>query len=126
MIFTQRVHLGDLLTALTAALLIVALSGCATRPRVDWASRIGNYTYDQAVLELGPPDKTATLASGERIADWVLRRGYSRVYFSSVFGAYPYYIGPTHPVYVDSFPEVVLRLTFDREGRLQSWKRITR
>ena len=44
---------------LTATVLLLALAGCATHPKVDpsinWNSRIGSYTYEQAVSELGKP-----------------------------------------------------------------------
>ena len=59
---------------IVVGLLVVA--GCATSGKTDWPGRIGNYTYDNAVKELGPPDKTETLADGVRVADWfVTRRG---------------------------------------------------
>src|SRR3989442_1020288 len=43
--------------------LCVFLTGCAST-KIDWNSRIGNYTYDQTVVELGPPDKYAKLTDG--------------------------------------------------------------
>ena len=39
------------------------LAGCVT-PKIDWAARVGNYTYDQAVMDFGPPDKSAKLSDG--------------------------------------------------------------
>jgi hypothetical protein len=36
--------------------LVLWLTGCASM-RVDWGTRIGHYTYDQAVTDMGPPDK---------------------------------------------------------------------
>lgn len=33
---------------------VAAVNGCATN-RINWAERVGYYTHDQAVLELGPP-----------------------------------------------------------------------
>ncbi|MBU6409869.1 MAG: hypothetical protein KGR98_05720 [Verrucomicrobia bacterium] len=56
-------------------LLAAAIGGCATT-RVDWPARIGHYTYDQAVLDYGPPDKYARLSDGTIVADWMLRAGY--------------------------------------------------
>src|SRR6266516_4399408 len=49
----------------------VFLVGCKTPPKIDWNSRIGNYTYDQAVAELGPPDKSAKLSDGKTVAEWI-------------------------------------------------------
>ena len=47
------------------------LAGCKSTPKVDWNSRIGYYTYDQAVMELGPPNAVARLTNGNTVADWV-------------------------------------------------------
>ncbi len=41
------------------ALAVAFLAGCMTTPPVDWNTRIGNYTYAQAVTELGPPAREA-------------------------------------------------------------------
>ena len=39
---------------LCAAIVLFGMlfEGCKTAPKIDWNSRIGNYTYDQAVAEL--------------------------------------------------------------------------
>jgi len=49
-------------------------TGCSTTKKVDWNSRIGSYTYDQAVAELGPPDKQASLSDSSIVADWITYR----------------------------------------------------
>src|SRR6267154_4002976 len=56
---------------LCLVLLSLVILGCKTTPKVDWDSREGNYTYDQAVTELGVPDKTARLSDGKTIAEWI-------------------------------------------------------
>src|SRR5688572_3810181 len=48
--------------------------GCSTTKSVDWSSRVGSFTYDQAILELGPPDKQAKLNDGQTVAEWIVRR----------------------------------------------------
>ena len=53
------------------ALVVTCLAGCKTTPPVDWQARVGTYTYDQAVTDLGPPDKQAKLTDGETVAKWV-------------------------------------------------------
>jgi len=53
-LFTARAG-GEWLALILAALV---LAGCVTQ-KIDWSARVGNYTYDQAVMELGPPDKSA-------------------------------------------------------------------
>ena len=104
------------------------LTGCVTTPRVDWNSRVGVYTYDQAVIELGPPDKMATLSDGAIVAEWMTHRG--RYYGSSA--AYGYYGAPygrygiypglvVTPQYLDRSPDKFLRLVFDPKRVLVSW-----
>jgi hypothetical protein len=99
------------------AAIALFFGACATQPKVDWQGRVGNYTYDQAVLELGPPDKNAQLTDGARVAEWLTAR--------SRQGAT--WVG--HPrggwmQTVDSpSPDYYLRLTFDANGKLQSWKK---
>jgi len=104
------------------------LAGCATTPRIDWNSRVGVYTYDQAVIELGPPDKMAKLSDGGTVAEWMTGRG--RYYGSSPgygyygspearYGIYPGYL--SSPVYVDKSPDSFMRLVFDTKGVLTRW-----
>jgi len=105
------------------ALTLFALAGCAT-PKIDWASRVGRYTFDQAVVELGPPDKQAKLSDGSLVADWLTRRGRNAIYGTAggLYGApglpsyAPIYVGPGTPDYF-------LRLNFDTLGRLTDWKK---
>ena len=84
---------------------IVLLLGCATS-RVDWNSRVGQYSYDDAVMEMGVPDRQATLSDGSIVAEWLERRGgaYGTAFHSrySRFQSYD----------VHEFPDRFLRLTF--------------
>ena len=50
------------------ALVVAFIAGCATTKPIDWNSRVGSYTFDQAVTELGPPDKQAALSDGKIVA----------------------------------------------------------
>jgi len=99
--------------------LALFLGGCATS-KVDWQTRVGNYTYDQSVLELGPPDKIAKLQDGTVVAEWLTYRGDR--------GGYGYYPSPYfYPHFYDPpSPDRFLRLTFDPEGRLRDWRRVSR
>ena len=108
---------------LLALLTALVLTGCATTPNIDWAARVGNYTYDQAVLELGPPDKSAKLNDGIIVANWLTRQGYA--YSSSGAPVYGYYSrGPLMPTYTQSYaPSFYLRLTFAADGKLTAWKK---
>ncbi len=105
----------------------VLLGGCATT-HIDWASRVGVYTYDQAVLEFGPPDKFAKLGDGTVVAEWLTQRGYAYAYNPWVYSYGPYWYGPYYPGYynVYSSPNQYLRLTFGTDGRLKEWKKFYR
>jgi hypothetical protein len=109
------------------AVLLLASAGCATS-RIDWTSRVGVYTYDQTVLEIGPPDKEAKLADGTIVAEWLTHPAYSRVY--GIYGSgYPYYwgCGPLYPPPMEVWsPDYYLRLVFGADGKLKSWKRFAR
>ncbi len=96
--------------------LVLLLTGCATT-RVDWKARVGHYTYDQAVLDLGPADKYAKLADGTIVAEWLMYRGTTYAY-----GA-PFY-GPGFAGYLNTYttPSRFLRLTFAPNGELTAWK----
>ena len=95
------------------------LTGCATQ-RVDWAARIGHYTYEQAVLDLGPPDKQAKLADATIVAEWLMDRGSTYAYGTP--GPY----GPFYSGYVSTYttPSRFVRLTFGPDGQLTAWKRV--
>lgn len=110
---------------LLLALVAFTLTGCAT-DKVNWAARVGHFTLDQAILELGPPDKKAELTDGTVVADWLTRRGRS-VYYTGVGGYYgggaPYY-GAFAPAYLGTMsPNFYLRLTFGPDGELAAWKK---
>lgn len=105
--------------SLTVALFI---TGCATN-RVDWDTRVGSFTYDQAVVELGPPDKQAKLTDNQTVAEWISR--YSTggavgvgtgIYGGGVGGGYV--IQPA-PIYRESR----LCLTFSTNHVLTAWSR---
>ena len=109
---------------LVAALVIVLailFAGCATH-RIDWNSRIGNYTFDQAVTELGPPDKQAKLSDGSLVTEWVSRyyNGGTAVVGAGYYG-YPGGVGvvSTPPSYYES----KLRLTFGTNHVLTAWSK---
>jgi hypothetical protein len=114
------------LLAFASALAAVVI-GCTTT-KIDWAGRVGVYTFDQAVLELGPPDKQALLTDGTRVADWMTRRGgMRRVAVGPYFAYGPYCSGPSYSNYIDyRIPDSFLRLTFDPDGQLQGWKKLAR
>jgi hypothetical protein len=109
---------GSWLRLMACLCVTLWLTGCATQ-RVDWVARIGHYTYEQAVLDMGPPDKQAKLADGTIVAEWLTDSG--STYVSGAPGPY----GPFYPGYVSTYtiPSRFVRLTFDPNGQLSAWKR---
>ncbi len=107
------------------ALASFIFAGCSSTPKVDWNSRIGNYTYDQAVTDLGPPDKTARLSNDNTVADWIthshgggLGFGVGTGFFSGGGTAVGTGVS-TSTGYTDR----VLRLTFGPDGKLLEYKK---
>ena len=98
------------LLVLCAATIAALLLGCSTTRKVDWDTRIGNYTYDEAVGEFGPPDKQATLSNASTVAEWVTPR----------LNGIDVSVG--QPVASES-ADHWLQLTFSPEGVLSSWSR---
>jgi len=99
----------------------VWLAGCATQ-RVDWNARVGHYTFDQAVMDMGPPDKQAKLADGTIVGEWLINRGATYVYGTP--GPYGYYYAG--PMTAQTTPSRFLRLTFGADGQLVTWKKAYR
>ena len=113
------------LIAIAMAAFVVTLfaAGCATKPKADWNARVGNYTFDQAVIELGPPDRQSTLSDGRKVAEWVT--GHSGGSGMSVgFGSFGSHtgVGVSQSVGSGGY-EKVLRLTFGTDGKLLEWTR---
>lgn len=111
---------------------LLATSGCASK-RIDWNGRVGTYTYDDAIRELGPPDKSAKLTDESVVADWMTGRGMQTGtvvgggwgHYGWNRGAYPFG-GPSTVVMDPGAPDRFLRLTFDPQGKLASWQRVYR
>jgi hypothetical protein len=99
--------------------LVLGLTACAT-PRVDWPARVGHYTYQQAVAEMGKPEKQDKLADGTVVAEWLAGRGYTFTHSS------PGAEGPFYPTYPATYtaPSQFLRLTFGPDGQLAAWKKL--
>jgi len=114
----RRVVMFPLLLAL-----IGFVSGCATTPPVDWTARMGEYTYDQAVIELGPPTRQSKLGDGKTVAEWV-----TSMQPRSSFGVGVGGFGPSAGVgmgtsFGGGYRERILRLTFGTDGKLENWNR---
>ena len=110
--------------AITLAALVLA--GCVTQ-KIDWSARVWNYTYDQAVMELGPPDKSAKLTDGTVVADWLTHHAQTIVAPEPYFAPPGCYFGPLTPMRTETYlPAQYLRLTFGADGKLTAWKEFAR
>lgn len=101
--------------------LVAALGlGCASRMLDKYTSRIGTMTYDQALVELGPPNHVADLDGGGKVADWLQQssRVYSNPSTSVVVGPWPGGVVMNSGGNVGSTPAVYLLLTFGPDHRL--------
>ena len=106
--------------------LILLNSGCASTPKPDWNQRVGNYTFDDAVHELGPPVSSVRLQDGTTVAEWFLKYAPQ---MSFGFGTSSYGGGGAVGVGsgVTTPPKGhFLRLTFGPDGKLQSWEKFKR
>ena len=111
-------------TIFTLALLLVV--ACTSTPKVDWNSRVGSYSYDQAVVELGPPDRMTEISEGRKVADWVTGRS-STPRFSVGVGSYGRSGGVGVGTGTGGNPvEKILRLTFEKDGNLLQWENTQR
>lgn len=112
--------------------LALGITGCASHPKgnvaaIDWNSRIGAYTYDQAVAELGRPD-VAGESSGGKFCEWVVKRNPQ---MSFGFGVGTGSFGPRGGVGVGVGSTITpppsgeyLRLQFDAVGKLKEWSKV--
>lgn len=100
-------------------------TGCATH--IDWKSRVGSFTYDDAIKELGPPDKVATTSDQTTVAEWLVSRGQSYSTYTALgpIGLRGYHSG-LYEVDVSNGPARFLRLTFGPNHLLQSSKEFYR
>jgi hypothetical protein len=114
------------LSTMAVAFVSLLFAGCATTKKADWNSRIGNFTYDQAVAELGPPDKSAKLSDGSSVAEWIWRRSGGGA-FSIGTGVYGRHTAVAVGQTIGSgYGERILRLTFGPDGKLTGWNQQSR
>ncbi len=108
-------------------LLAVVIAGCATTPKIDWAARVGHYTFDQAAVDMGPPDKFAKLSDGSIVAEWMQRPRETFINSQPYLVAPPYYYAPVPLSYTSTtFPPLYLRLVFAPSGQLREYKDMVR
>ena len=105
--------------ALATALIV----GCKTTKPIDWNSRVGAYTFDQAVTEFGPPDKQTTLSDGKLVAQWITHRNGGSS-FSVGTGFYTRGVGVgVGQTTGSAYPDRILTLTFGKNYLLTAWSK---
>ena len=62
----------QLLDLLLLCFALQIFTGCQS-VNAKWQARVGNYTYDAALKELGPADKVAADSSGNKVCSWIVR-----------------------------------------------------
>src|SRR5581483_9196806 len=65
---------------------LALVTGCASRSKEMWNSRVGSYTVKQAAKDLGRPEHATMLADGSQVASWMTHAGSrgSLTYYGSV------------------------------------------
>ena len=118
-------HLSGLVCA---ALLGLIGAGCQALQQVDWDGRIGQFSYEQAVAELGRPDGETKLAGGLRRVEWITNSGASagRTLTGAGYRRATLGVLPLEPTEIHRLRDRDLRLTFDRAGRLVAWENGTK
>jgi hypothetical protein len=122
------------LSLILAALCGLA-AGCTSSPKsekpdpkkINWSERIGSYTYEQAVADLGKPAVVGESNDG-RQAEWILRRS---PHMSFGFGVGTGSFGSHGGVGVGVGSTVspppsgeYLQLKFGPDGQLREWSKV--
>ena len=110
---------------------LAALLGCkSTRkidPNINWSSRVGTYTYEQAIAELGRPDLKSEASDGSRTLEWITKQSPRMSFgFGVGGGSYGRHGGTGVGVGTSVSPPPhgeYLRLTFGADGKLTGWSR---
>ena len=104
------------------ALAIALLTGCATPPPVDWASRVGHYSYNQAISEFGLPNRQTKLSDGKVESKWFVQPPVGPRFNSgmSYYGSNGFGAGQTPG---GGYNNQMLQLTFGTNGTLINWSK---
>ncbi len=109
---------------LLLAAFVTVIAGCASAPKPDWDQRVGHYSFDQAVQELGPPFSSIRLQDGSTVAEWFLKAGPQFSFgVGTGFGSGPVAVGVGQGVTTPPKGHY-LRLTFGPDGQLQRWEKV--
>ena len=103
------------------AFVLLFLAGCSTTPKINWNERIGTFSWNDALAELGQPNRVTELEGGVKSAEWVTTRGLK----GPTQAQAPIYAGGeiVNPDQTSGWnaPDKVLRLMFTPDGKLFDW-----
>ena len=102
-------------------LAVAFLAGCTTTRTVDWNSRVGHYTYNQALSDFGLPNRQIKLSDGQVESKWFAQPPVNPRPNSgmSFYGNTGFAANPPASGYNDQ----MLQLTFDTNGVLAAWSK---
>ncbi len=103
-------------------LVVGLLMGCSTAS-VNWDKRVGVYSWQDALTELGPPARVADLAGGVKAAEWITPRTTGLPTAASTHSSLRAASIDASPNYGNTAPDKVLRLSFTPDGKLIDWDR---
>lgn len=113
----MRKHLFSQILLLSLTL----LSGCLTQP--NWNGRVGQYTFEEAVAELGKPTNVTALSNGGKIAEWLIRRGDRGSAGYGMGGEFVSrgFLEPRGRQIAQPTADKYLSLSFGANGKLTAW-----
>jgi hypothetical protein len=102
---------------------LILLAGChTTSPLVNWDRRVGHYSYNLALEDLGVPMRSTTLSNGSIVADWLTHPGKMGANEQIGFETQTFLESP-FPNGTPPTPNQYLRLTFGPDQQLTGWLR---
>jgi len=122
---------------LVAMVAVLGAAGCASKPKpnlskseiekINWSERIGSYTYEQALADLGRPAVSGESNEG-RTAEWILKRS-PQMSFGFGVGGGSYGSGGGVGVgagtgFTPPPSGEYLRLKFDKADHLVEWSKV--
>ena len=118
---SQKLPVGRIMGWCVSLMAATLLLGCATSSPARWDHRIGTYSWEDAVAELGPPDRVTEETGGVKVAEWIQSRTEGMLAPSS----------PSVPLREQTLgtsntsgtvaPAKILRLSFTPDGKLLDW-----
>jgi hypothetical protein len=104
------------------SLVAAFLAGCATTPPIDWNSRVGHYTYNQALGDFGLPNRQSRLSDGKVLSSWFVQPPVNpRINTGmSYYGSTGFTTGQNPGAGINN---QMLQLTFDTNGVLAAWSK---